>query len=905
MQPANIQLSSLRDFKAPLFLDRFTEACKVYASSIALLHDDDAITYEELDRFANRIANHLSSSGANFERVGLCLDRSTTAIAAMIGVMRCGAAFVPLDPEYPAQRLQYMVEDAGIQTIICDPVHQNLFKSAAFQQKLNLVSPTDAAFDVASPQPLECKITGDQLAYLMYTSGSTGNPKGVEIQHSALATYCDADIDIYQLTPSDRTLQFSTLNFDIAIEEIFPPLLVGSTVVVRPSERSDSENELSSIVRRYEITALHLATAYWHEWVDLIAASGDRVPGSLRMVLATGEKVSPTHYQRWLSLCDHDLLWCNAYGPTETTVTATVFIPEQDWAGESMPIGKPLKGYTAHILDSQDHPLGVGDTGDLYIGGGALARGYLNLPEKTESVFRTVPLENMAGELVPTRIYKTGDLARWLPDGNIEFAGRIDHQIKLGSYRIEPGEIEFHIGSHPRALEALVSYDEVDGKKALIAYIAIGNENLTAAEVAEFLRDRMPTYMIPSRYCFCESFPKTINGKIDRRRLPAPATSTVPRTEQFGKPCNDLQHMLVDLWQTVLGVSDIGIHDDFFAIGGSSLLVTRVIAGIRRHHDIAIPVRDFFANPTIASISNLLAQRLNLDLPQVDQSISQDLRSRLPIIDPFYFPSGSENLFAVRYSPPSHSSDRPRPGVLICGADGHEYARAHRNLQQIAVQLSSAGFEVLRFDYSGCGNSSGENATATTNRWVREIFDAAEILHQRTPLASLSIMGVRLGATLAARAVDQYLDAGSVKHLILWDPVVSGARYLERLDQWHHDSLNQAKDYLIRRRSIVSQSYGIELDCKKRSSFQHLRLPQNLPARLPTTIVASRNYLDEEPIEFESEPTATIQTNDEIYWHDPRYNYAAFSSPEICKAILTALHPEALQFATSQLNGKA
>lgn len=889
------------DTQIPSILERFAQACKDHASSVALIHDDETLTYQQLDDAANRIGNYLLQRNTNVKRIGLCLDRSANAIAAMLGIMRCGGAFVPLDPEYPVQRLQYMVQDAEIDTIICDQRYQDLFASTASQRQLELINPNDPALKNAPSLPIQHLISGDDLAYLMYTSGSTGNPKGVEIQHAALATYCDADIEIYKLNSADRTLQFSTLNFDIAIEEIFPPLLVGSAVVVRPRERSDDENELSSIVRRYEITCLHLATAYWHEWVDLIQASEDRVPATLRMVLATGEKVSPIHYQRWLSLCDHDLLWCNAYGPTETTVTATVFIPEVNWSGESMPIGKPLKGYTAYILDAEDRPLGVGETGDLYIGGGALARGYLNLPEKTAAAFRIVPLKNSAGEIVPTRIYKTGDLARWLPDGNIEFAGRIDHQIKLGSYRIEPGEIEFHIGSHPQILEALVSCDEVDGKKSLIAYVAIGSAHLTAADVANFLRDRMPAYMIPSRYCFCESFPKTINGKIDRKQLPDPSTSTVPRNEAFDEPRNDLERMLADLWQTVLGVSNIGIHDDFFAIGGSSLLVTRVIAGIRRHHDIAIPVRDFFANPTIASIANLLAQRLELDLPAIEQtSITQSLRSRLPRIDPFYFQSGNENLFAVRYTPQLSESEARRPAVLICAADGHEYARAHRNLQQLAVQLANAGYEVLRFDYSGCGNSSGENKLATPECWSREITDAASALRQRCKLqqieiTSLSIVGVRLGATLAARSLqhNQSLEENShqdsLGHLILWDPVPCGRRYLERLDRIHHDSLSQVRDYQVRRSTTVPQSFGMELSDKKRASYQQLRLPARFNFDTPVTIVTSHGYLQNELSDIQPTSANILQTNDEIYWHDPQYNYSAFPSPEIARAILETL----------------
>jgi amino acid adenylation domain-containing protein len=871
----------------PDFLNRFEEVCGRCPAATAIIHEGVSLTYRQLDELANRIANYLLAyDPAPGQRIGLCLDRSALAIAAMIGVMRSGSAFVPLDPEYPVERLRYMVSDAEIQIILCDQPYRDLFVGEPSEHAPKLIDPKDDPIQQAPSTKVTHTVSGDTLAYIMYTSGSTGNPKGVEIQHAALATYCQADIEVYNLTADDRTLQFSTLNFDIAIEEIFPPLLVGGSVVVRPLDRSDDENELSSIVRRHRITALHLATAYWHEWVDLIAACKDTVPETLRMVLATGEKVSPSHYQRWLSLCNHDVLWCNAYGPTETTVTATVFIPEKGWSGESMPIGKPLMGYTAHILDANDRPLGVGETGDLYIGGGALARGYLNLPEKTASVFRTVMLPDQHGVAHPTRIYKTGDLARWLPCGNIEFAGRIDHQIKLGSYRIEPGEIEYHFGCHPQVLEALVTYDEVEGKKTLIAYMATGNEQVDAATLVQFLKDRVPVYMIPTRYCFCDAFPKTINGKIDRKQLPDPSTGQVPRLTQFGEPRNDLERMLVDLWGTVLGVSGIGIHDDFFAIGGSSLLVTRVIAGIRSRYDLAIPVRDFFANPTIASIARLLAERLQLATPDHDpDALSESLRKRLPVIDPFYFASGQHQLFAVRYVPQADAK-RLKHGVLVCNADGHEYARAHRNLQQMAIQLAGAGLDVMRFDFSGCGNSSGTNAEGRTDDWMREIGDAAEEFRKRADLDRLSVLGIRLGATLACSASYNAFDSW-----VLLDPVASGARYLDMLDRFQYSSLNHAVDYAVRVKSTIPQTFGVELPDEKRRGYFSIGFPASLdgPRRGRVVVITSAGYREREQLPCDHDGLRFIETSDEILWHERQFTESAFSAPNIADAVLQTL----------------
>ncbi len=425
-------------------IERFCRLAADLPNDLAIVFEDSQLTFSQLDHLASRIAHGMREKGVKFgDTVGLCIERRPEAIASMLAAFKIGAVFVPLDPEYPAERIRYMISDAAIRVIVTydlaeNPIACALESSTDGQLSLhNAITWLDCACPSLNqyPQQISCQFAGpDDLAYIMYTSGSTGMPKGVQIEHRALATYCEADQEIYRLTSQDRTLQFSTLNFDIAIEEIFPPLLTGGVVVIRPQGRSASHNELSSIIDQYRVTAIHIATAYWHEWVDLMVATASSVPASLRLVIATGEKVSVEHYHRWLSICKHEVLWCNAYGPTETTVTATVFIPNEQFSDKHMPIGKPLKGYQAYILDDQYRPLGLGETGHLFIGGPILARGYLNQPEKTAAAFLTVDLPVQGS----TRIYRTGDLARWLPSGDIEYAGRVDHQIKVGSYRIEP-----------------------------------------------------------------------------------------------------------------------------------------------------------------------------------------------------------------------------------------------------------------------------------------------------------------------------------------------------------------------------------------------------------------------------------------------------------------------------------
>ncbi|MEZ6135326.1 MAG: AMP-binding protein [Pirellulaceae bacterium] len=329
-------------------LNLFEQQVRETPQAVAIVFEDQQLTFEQLDELAAQFANALLNEGVELgQSIGLCIDRCPQAIAAMLGAFKIGAVFVPLDPDYPLDRLAYMIEDAQIRVIIThhrqnNPLARSLQDVTLRDAPVAWIDSYDHNFSRQSTTlPTHYgKPDADDLAYIMYTSGSTGKPKGVQIEHQALTTYCLADIEVYRLTAADRTLQFSTLNFDIAIEEIFPPLLIGGSVVIRPSQRGASSNELSEIIENYGVTAIHLATAYWHEWVDLMAACQARVPSTLRLTIATGEKVSVEHYRRWLRLCDHPVLWCNAYGPTETTVTCTVYIPPDDFAEDNMPIGQ-------------------------------------------------------------------------------------------------------------------------------------------------------------------------------------------------------------------------------------------------------------------------------------------------------------------------------------------------------------------------------------------------------------------------------------------------------------------------------------------------------------------------------------------------------------------------------------
>ncbi len=843
----------------------------------AVIFEDQAWTYAELDRVSRRFATQLRNAGVEAgDFVGLCVDRSNAAIAAMLGIMKLGAAFVPLDPEYPVGRLQYMLNDASIKLVVGHSHYRGLIQADNGKEETCSAQWMDCD-QVAQAEDSEIElptIKGGDVAYVMYTSGSTGNPKGVVIEHTALATYCAADIEYYGVSEADRTLQFSTLNFDIAIEEIFPPLLSGGCVVVRPRERSRERNELSSLIDQYRVTAVHLATAYWHEWVDLMVASKQQVPRSLRLMIVTGEKVSLQHYHRWQSICEQDVHWCNAYGPTEATVTATVFTPDltfdtPEHPALNMPIGKALPGYEAFILDEQLVPVADGETGQLFLGGAALAREYLGRADLTRAAFIET---EVGGQL--KRLYRSGDLCRWLPDGNIDFAGRIDHQIKLGSYRIEPGEIEAIIGQHPEVLESLVIYEAVENQKYLIAYVATGENRPTAVDVSAFLKQRLPAYMVPTRYVFVESFPKTINGKIDRRSLPDASASEVPRDIDYVAPMNDLQRRLVQCWLEVLHVPQVGIHDDFFLLGGSSLLVTQVVTRLTTDMDIELPVRDFFANPTIASLSQHIEALMGVASAEdylKQRDAAEVIRGRLPIAKPQFITlaEGAE-IFSVLYQP---RRNRLGHAIVLAGSIGHESTRGYRNLQQLAVHLTNLGFDVLRFDYRCSGNSTGHCEDLTVSSMQEDLRVVRDFVASECATEHVSIVGLRVGATVASTLPpDIYCNA------VYWDPVVSGADFVAMLDQFHQRELTGMNRFnCVVKHSCPDQRYGHAFPQVKRASFESLAWV----SKPEHYVVLTRGSAVPDSVSA----AQCIGVSDVIGWDNKAYAERAFSSPESFEVI--------------------
>jgi len=787
------------------FLAAFESQCLQCGDCVALVHDEHSWTYQQLNRVSDQIAVDLDHRGIEQgHTVALFGERSLQGVAAMIAVLKAGAAFVPIDPAFPDERIRFMLDDASVRGIIADE------EQSARLSRLNLADEV-AVLWLSSHRHLNDRQAGascsasesnvhsatatvpdvDDVAYVMYTSGSTGKPKGVVISHGALACYCSADIQAYGLSATDRTLQFSTLSFDISIEEIFPPLCVGSTVVLRPSGRSDAQNELSHIIEHYAVSAVHLATGYWHEWVDLMMASNERVPASLRLMVVTGEKVSPEHYYRWQSLVSAPVMWANAYGPTEATVSATVFVPPPGWRGKALPIGKPLPGYTAYILDKNLNAVALGETGDLYIGGGALSQGYLNRPELNRSVFIADPFASDAG----ARLYKTGDLARWLADGNIDYAGRTDHQIKVGSYRVEPGEIENAINSDSRVQESLVTALSIKGKTQLIAYVARSDKSLNIRDIADYLSVKLPAYMMPSRYLLLDVMPKTINGKIDRDALPDAQHALSARRGHTSAPQNDTEHQLCRIWCDILAVPEVSIEDSFISLGGDSLMAIRAIARIQNDMNFSVSTRDFFFLDTIA----LLAGHME----------GKEVPRRVPAPVPAFVTSRHRQIYTLLQRPAAHNANGR--GILLVPPLGNEQRRVQRPFRNLMQNLSRQGYTLMRFDWRGTSNSSGNtDQIDTLQPWIEDVQDAAREL--ATHVHSLDIVAVRMGALIAAQTPSVSIP---INRRYYWDPVVSGKAWLQEMESLHSGILGDTFRFLRPRKRVlsrISEYAGLELN---------------------------------------------------------------------------------------------
>jgi amino acid adenylation domain-containing protein len=593
--------------------------------SIAVSFAGDELTYAELNAGANQVARRLRRLGVCAEvSVGICMERSIEMVTGMLGILKAGGAYVPLDPEYPAQRLSYMIEDAGLHVLLTqERLAQTLLAHGAMVLRLDTERESISEEDRDN---LERVATAENPAYIIYTSGSTGTPKGVVVTHSAVArTVCNTNY--IKLEADDRIAQASNSSFDAATFEIWGALLHGATLVVIPKEVLISPRHLAEQIRQLGISVMFLPTALFNQ------VAGE-VPGafsSLRYLLFGGEAVDPRPVREVLKSNPPQRL-LHMYGPTESTTYALWHRVESLSAEAStVAIGRPLSNTQIYLLDEYREPVPIGVAGELYIGGDGLARGYLNSAALTAERFIPNPFSHTEG----ARLYRTGDIARYLANGEVEFLGRSDEQVKVRGYRIELGEIEALLREFREVRDVVVlAREDTPGYKRLVAYVvAEGSSELSASHLRSYMKERVPDYMMPSSFVLLEELPLTPNGKVDRRALPLPEDAEPEQKTDLISPRNPLEEKLALIYASVLGLKTVGVLNNFFDLGGHSLLATQITSRIRETFKVELPLRVLFVNPTVAglaaAVEEVLKADVALDAPAITKVSREQYRAKI------------------------------------------------------------------------------------------------------------------------------------------------------------------------------------------------------------------------------------------------------------------------------------
>ncbi|MUG96545.1 amino acid adenylation domain-containing protein [Scytonema sp. UIC 10036] len=597
-----------------LFAERVERASFGGASltpqAVAVEQSGQQLTYRELSDRANQLAHHLQSLGVKPETlVGICVDRSLDAIVGLLGILKAGGAYVPLDPAYPQERLADILQDTQLRILLT----QERFRSQLPDYTGKTIC-LDTDWSVIS-QHSTANPTSDvqlhNLAYIIYTSGSTGKPKGVAIEHRSLRNFVMTAIHEYGIDASNRILQFASICFDTSIEEIFPTLLVGATLVLRTEQMLHSSDEFWRCCQEWQLTVLDLPTAYWHQLVAELNPQDSRIPASLRIAIVGGEEAQVEKVKHWYHSVAHlpyPPRLFNSYGPTEATVITTLHHLNSSTA-TSVPIGRPISNAQVYILDRYLQRVPIGVAGELHIAGAGLARGYWQRPELTAEKFIENPfdnpqskIQNPKSKIQNPKLYKTGDLAKFRADGTLEYLGRVDDQVKVRGFRIELGEIETILRQHPQVFQAVViAREDIPGQKRLVAYIVPHQPQPTTDECRHFLKQKLPNYMVPSAFVLLKTLPMTPNQKVDYRALPAPDFSRSVE-DTFIAPRTLTEEKLAAIWSEILRLEKVGIHDNFFELGGDSILSIQIISRANQA-GIQIAPKQLFKYQTIAELA--------------------------------------------------------------------------------------------------------------------------------------------------------------------------------------------------------------------------------------------------------------------------------------------------------------
>ncbi|AFY44054.1 non-ribosomal peptide synthetase [Nostoc sp. PCC 7107] len=584
--------------------------------AVAVVFEDEQLTYHELNNKANQLAHYLQTLGVKTETlVGIYVERSHHIIIAILAILKAGGAYIPLDPAYPAERLAFILQDAQMSVLL---TQQHLIENLplAQTQVVCLDTESDSINQQNTYNPISECITAN-LAYIIYTSGSTGKPKGVLVNHSNVMRLLAATEHWYKFNHNDVWTLFHSIAFDFSVWELWGALLYGGKLVIVPYWLSRSPEDFYQLLVTQQVTVLNQTPSAFSQLIQLEESWGTRKQLSLRLVIFGGEALQLESLRPWFERHgDRSPQLVNMYGITETSVHVTYRpLTKADLElGLGSVIGRPIPDLQIYLLDRYQQLVPMGVKGEMYVGGAGVARGYLNRPELTTEKF----IDNPFSDRPNARLYKTGDLGRYLPNGDIEYLGRIDNQVKIRGFRIELGEIEAIISQYPGVRETVV----LASSQRIVAYLVPQTEQTLAIEqLRHFLESKLPNYMIPGAFVLLQAFPLTANGKVDRQALPAPDTARPELTAAYQPPQTEVEQTITQIWQTVLQLEKVGIHDNFFELGGHSLLLVQVHSKLRETFSKDLAVLDLFRYPTINSLANYLTQvepeLITTNLPEI------------------------------------------------------------------------------------------------------------------------------------------------------------------------------------------------------------------------------------------------------------------------------------------------
>lgn len=776
-------------------LNQFVQNCQNSPNKIAVITDGKEISYQQLLDQVKTVALSLIENGVKTgDIVGLLLARSEKLPITMMAIFYAGASYLPLDPEYPKERIHYILDNAKVSTIVLEKDFSELVTNPT----VNLI---DIDLVLAQPkfeQDIQPVFVENGLAYVIYTSGSTGNPKGVMITQNNLTNFLLSMQNRPGLSSSDTVLTVTTISFDIAVLEILLPLFVGATTIIVNRLRSYDPSEISQLLIQHNVTLMQATPATW----QMLLASNWHGKKDLRALIG-GEALPQTLSSSLFSKVSQ--IW-NMYGPTETTVWSTCY---QIKSENDVPIiGKPIGNTQVYILDNNLQLVPDGVVGELCIGGLGVTNGYLGEEKLTQEKYIVCPFTKMD----PQRIYRTGDQVRYGKNGNIEYIGRIDFQVKVRGYRIELGEIENTIDLMPQIKQSIVMVreDQINDQRIVAYFLKDANQTLDLETLREHMKETLPLYMVPHNFVELQSFPLTPNGKIDRKALPQPDGEKKASSARTIQPTSETEKEVCKIWQELIGEENVGTNSVFFDLGGHSLLALQAISKIKRKFDFELTPL-MMIRETVQQIAGRID---GLDISMLDNS---DVSVSHEELVPFFF--GADNsIFGILHEP--CNNQKIVGAVLICNPIYTEEINANRALKRLASQLSQQGYYVLRFDYSGFGDSWGDDGGAGVEQWIADIEYAVNELVEITELNQIDVVALRFGASLVTQT-----KCKRVNRLILWDPVFDGEKYMEELLVKYRNNIREVNLIRVKPAKIIEHEIvGFHLPNEIRESIIEVKL---------------------------------------------------------------------------------